>query len=102
MSIEDNACLTIVKNGYTPLHIAAFYGNLKVCSFLIEKGSSVHEIIQVCRVQLLNRYFCDKRTMPQDGSTPLHTAASGGYTSICRLLIDRGAKFDQENQVKSI
>ncbi|VDM16949.1 unnamed protein product [Hydatigera taeniaeformis] len=61
--------------GFTPLHIAARYGNLKVARLLINNGADVN--------------YCAK-----DSITPLHLAAKWGKAEMTQLLIDRGAQLD--------
>lgn len=58
--------------GMTPLHVAAYYGNLKVVRFLIEQ-ESVN-----CDVQ-------DKQ-----GDTPLHLALQEGHIEVSKCLIIEG------------
>ncbi|KAL5964290.1 Ankyrin-3, partial [Taenia solium] len=61
--------------GFTPLHIAARYGNLKVARLLINNGADVN--------------YCAK-----DSITPLHLAAKWGKAEMAQLLIDKGAQLD--------
>jgi len=36
------------KSGFTPLHIAAHYGNNNVASMLVQKGADVNFTAKVC------------------------------------------------------
>lgn len=36
------------KSGFTPLHIAAHYGNNNVATMLVQKGADVNFIAKVC------------------------------------------------------
>lgn len=46
---------------------------------------ALHQIIKV-----LSAYAADLGAVTKDGETPLHFAASGGYTDCCRFLAQRG------------
>ncbi len=61
-------------DGFTPLHLAAFFRNRAVAELLLDHGADVEAVSQN-----------DMRV------TPLHSAAAGGDTAICRLLIERDA-----------
>ncbi|VUZ45124.1 unnamed protein product, partial [Hymenolepis diminuta] len=65
----------VSARGFTPLHIAARYGNVKVSRFLISNGADVN--------------YCAK-----DSITPLHLAAKWGKAEMTQLLIDKGAQLD--------
>ncbi|KAM3174258.1 hypothetical protein ACTXT7_010901 [Hymenolepis weldensis] len=65
----------VSARGFTPLHIAARYGNVKVARFLISNGADVN--------------YCAK-----DSITPLHLAAKWGKGEMTQLLIDKGAQLD--------
>jgi len=60
------------KSNFTPLHIAAHYGNAQVATLLLDKGADVN--------------FRAKHQI-----TPLHVAAKWGKTAVAGLLIERGA-----------
>lgn len=62
-------------DGFTPLHLAAFFGQEEAARQLLELGADAnlvarHESIKV---------------------TPLHSAAAGGHASIVLLLLEAGA-----------
>ena len=63
------------KNGFTPLHVAAWRNSLEVARMLIEKGADIE-------------------AKDNDGGTPLHDAARPSCLNIARLLIERGANTD--------
>jgi len=44
-----------MQSGFTPLHIAAHYGNTNVAQLLIEKGADVN---YKARVSALHRHTC--------------------------------------------
>jgi ankyrin repeat protein len=64
-------------DGYTALHFAAFFAKPEAARTLLEAGASVGVVAQnEMRVQ------------------PLHSAAAGHQTEICRLLLAGGAEVD--------
>lgn len=61
-------------DGWTPLHLAAFFGQPELATVLIDRGAEV-----------------DARSTNAMKNTPLHAAAAGGQTAAVRLLLQRGA-----------
>jgi ankyrin repeat protein len=61
-------------DGWTPLHLAAFFGNLDAARLLLDAGADVHA---VSRNNLAN--------------TPLHAATAGKHCELALLLIEKGA-----------
>jgi ankyrin repeat protein len=61
-------------DGWTPLHLAAFFGWAELANALIDRGADVN-----CRSTNSMR------------NTPLHAAAAGGSVSLVDLLLKRGA-----------
>uniref|UniRef100_A0A8C2Q4S0 Ankyrin 1, erythrocytic b n=1 Tax=Cyprinus carpio TaxID=7962 RepID=A0A8C2Q4S0_CYPCA len=58
--------------GYTPLHVACHYGNIKMVKFLLQQQAHVNSKTRL-------------------GYTPLHQAAQQGHTDIVTLLLKHGA-----------
>jgi ankyrin repeat protein len=61
-------------DGWTPLHLAAFFGQQAAARLLVDAGASVEA---VSRNSLAN--------------TPLHAATAGRHTAIALMLVERGA-----------
>uniref|UniRef100_A0A8C1UN01 Ankyrin 3a n=1 Tax=Cyprinus carpio TaxID=7962 RepID=A0A8C1UN01_CYPCA len=74
--VESKVCL---KSGFTPLHIAAHYGNINVATLLLNRGAAVD-------------------FMARNDITPLHVAAKRGNGNMVKLLLDRGAKIDAKTK----
>lgn len=64
-------------DGWTPLHLAAFFGQRDAARLLLDAGANLHA---VSRNSLQN--------------TPLHAATAGRHTGIALMLIDRGASAE--------
>lgn len=61
-------------DGWTPLHVAAFFGHSEVVNALLDRGADVNA-----------------RSTNSMKNTPLHAAAAGGNIELVRLLLERGA-----------
>lgn len=61
-------------DGWTPLHLASFFGNRELALRLIERGAEV-----------------DARSTNAMKNTPLHAAAAGRKGELVKLLLDEGA-----------
>uniref|UniRef100_A0A673I046 Ankyrin-3-like n=1 Tax=Sinocyclocheilus rhinocerous TaxID=307959 RepID=A0A673I046_9TELE len=75
--VESKVCLK--DSGFTPLHIAAHYGNINVATLLLNRGAAVD-------------------FMARNDITPLHVAAKRGNGNMVKLLLDRGAKIDAKTK----
>lgn len=69
------------SDGWTPLHLAAFFGQVKIAEALIDRGASV-----------------DSRSTNQMKNTPLHAAAAGGRTELVELLLKHSAQVNATQQ----
>ncbi|XP_029115097.1 ankyrin-2 [Scleropages formosus] len=74
-----NRCTENGKSGFTPLHIAAHYGNVNVSTLLLNRGAAVD-------------------FTARNGITPLHVASKRGNTNMVNLLLDRGAQIDAKTR----
>ncbi len=68
-------------DGWTPLHLAAFFGHAELASALLDGGAGVNA-----------------RSTNAMKNTPLHAAAAGGNTGIAGLLLNRGADANATQQ----
>jgi ankyrin repeat protein len=64
----------VAYDGWTPLHLAAFFGQTKAAELLLDAGASVQAI-----------------SSNSLRNTPLHAATAGGHAESALLLIERGA-----------
>lgn len=74
--LTGNRSLTsaMSSDGWTPLHLAAFFGKPDAVRLLLNKGAAVMA----------------RSTNPME-NTALHAAAAGRHADVIRLLIERGA-----------
>ena len=60
--VENNASLkAATKNGFTPLHIAAKYGNMNVANILLQKESKLDVQGKVRILRILRILSCVKK-----------------------------------------
>ena len=104
------------KSGFTPLHIAAHYGNDKVASLLYEKGANVnyaakHNITplhvaskwgKMNMVTLLISKGAEIQAKTRDGLTPLHCAARSGHDQVVDVLLENGAPMHSKTKVRIV
>ena len=64
----------VSPDGWTPLHLAAYFGQDAAVRLLLNKGAAV-----------------TARSTNQMANTPLHAAAAGKHAEIVKLLLDHGA-----------
>jgi ankyrin repeat protein len=76
-SATDATVNSYAYDGWTPLHLAAFFGHEEAARFLLDAGADVHA---VSRNGLTN--------------TPLHAASAGKHEEVAMLLLENGAKSD--------
>jgi len=61
-------------DGWTPLHLAAFFGHCELATALLDRGAGL-----------------DTRSSNPMKNTSLHAAAAGGHVDVVELLLKRGA-----------
>ncbi|MRX46017.1 ankyrin repeat domain-containing protein [Pedobacter puniceum] len=69
------------EDGFTALGLACYFGNEEIARYLVLKGADVN--------------------LPANNSFkvfPLHSAAAGNYTNICRMLLENGAAVNVVQQ----
>ncbi len=105
---DDNARVLRSSDGWTPLHLAAFFGRDAAATLLIDhtapvdahstnatRNAPLHAALAGAASPVLVRRLifagADVTAKASHGVTPLHLAASRGETALCDLLIARGA-----------
>ena len=63
------------KDGFTALHLAAFFGEEEAAKILLERGAEVNLVAHNANIHV----------------TPLHSAAAGSHPGIVKLLLEHGA-----------
>ena len=75
--VRDATVNSFAYDGWTPLHLAAFFGNLEAARLLLESGADVHAVSQNALT-----------------NTPLHAATAGKHADVAMLLLENGARID--------
>ena len=63
------------SDGFTALHLAAFFGQDEAAKILVERGAEVNLVARHASIHV----------------TPLHSAAAGSHAAIVKLLLEHGA-----------
>jgi len=104
-------------DGFTPLHLAAFFGRIPVVELLLSQRASVNEVshnpsalcplhsavahrqpqvaLEISRALIASG--ADVNVAQHGGWTPLHAAALHGNVALVRLLLEAGAKAEVKN-----
>lgn len=114
---EDRSRVNAMSHdGFTPLHLAAFFGQAEMVEWLIRRGAIVSAAAEnrtfAARVTPLHSAAArgedhiaallldaggDPNARDGGGYSPLHTAAANGHLPLVRLLLDRGAEVNARN-----
>ena len=73
-TLDASTINTYSADGWTPLHLAAFFGHATITEMLLAQGADV-----------------TARSRNPNGNTPLHAALAGNHKLVVGLLIGRGA-----------
>lgn len=100
-------------DGFTPLHLAVFFGHSALVELLLQKGAPVNvhskntlhvtplhsavagRRLEIAKMLLTNN--ADTNAQQQGGHTPLHGAAFNGHLEMVELLIRNGAQISSIN-----
>lgn len=111
---EDPRLIAFMSHdGWSPLHLAAFFGQKEVVEFLLDHGADMHVVsknersVMPLHSALANRQAETAALLLERGAdiearqptyeyTPLHYAAANGLESIVRKLLELGAKTTSE------
>ena len=111
---------TYSTDGWTPLHLASFFGNLACARILVDHGADVNARSRGAMqnmplhaaassrsreiVELLADHGADVNARQHGGWTPLHAAALNGDIETARILIAHGAdtKARADNQQNAL
>lgn len=74
LGAAPDSVVAFSPDGFTALHLAAFFGNAEAVRILLDAGASV-----------------DTYTRNAFANQPLHAAAAGRHIEICRMLVAAGA-----------
>jgi ankyrin repeat protein len=75
LNLEPSLLMQYSFDGWTPLHLAAFFGGYEAATLLIERGADVNA----------------QSTNPLN-NMPIHAAAAGNRTAMIELLLENGAQ----------
>ena len=107
------------SSGWSPLHCAAYYGNLEMIQILLDYEVDVNAQTDwgttsllmaswanfsdpdLRAVRLLLDRGADPNIQPQDGGTALHRASRDGKIEMVRLLVEHGARVELQDDQDS-
>ena len=77
--IAEHRANLYAPDGWTPLHLAAFFGHVEAARLLIEAGADVHAV-----------------SKNPTANTPLHAAAARAHLDVIELLLAHGAEVNRK------
>ncbi|MFN8018593.1 MAG: ankyrin repeat domain-containing protein [Acidimicrobiales bacterium] len=77
LDADPGLATAFADDGFTALHLAAWFGHEKVAELLLARGADPEAV-----------------ATNGTGLQPLHSAAAGGHPVIAHLLLDRGADIE--------
>jgi ankyrin repeat protein len=97
----------VSADGFTPLHLAAFFAAPRAAQILVERGAEIDAIAdnpmrvtplhsaaaarQIEIARLLLEHGADPNARQHGGFAPIHAAAQNGDAELVELLLERGA-----------
>lgn len=108
LDVEPQLARALSDDGFTPLHLAAFTGEVDALRLLVERGAALEELStasfarvrplgtavfarQRASVETLLELGADPNGAGEGGFVPLETAESNGDEELARLLREHGA-----------
>lgn len=107
LAVEPDLARAFSPDGFTPLHLAAFFGFPPIAERLLQAGADVNAVArnamalqplhsaaaagQAAIVRLLLERGAAVNARQAGGYVPLHAAANLGDAEMARLLLERGA-----------
>lgn len=112
MLLDNNADITLGKDGYNALIIATLFGSLELVNLLLKRGASIDhqtddgttalqnaaEFGHFSTVELLVDHGAAIDHQKKDGTTALLLAANFGHTDIVSFLLEKGASINHQNK----
>ena len=77
LDLDPDLVAAVSPDGFTPLHLAAFFGHTHAAEVLLGRGADA-----------------EAQASNGSGLRPLNSAAAGGHATIAHLLLDRGADVE--------
>jgi ankyrin repeat protein len=106
-SLGATAVSTYSYDGWTPLHLAAFFGQREAAEWLVRAGADLNAVSRnalrntplhaavagghVAVSLMLIEASADVNVRDAGGHTPFHIAAEAGYVPVAKALLARGA-----------